>query len=163
MLNLFAVRKGLLGYVNNFKVRMLSPSTIEDSDRDEQLDSRIRMTNDLISIFQNNDAYDQETVNEIIVYLTNSFLNKPEIASILEKSEQDNNQEASQEVASETEDSSEDISRNSMSTFSDSFDFEEPSEEIDTNALVDVGVDLTNTEASPEENDAGFGDYEEFA
>lgn len=166
LLNLFAYRKGLIKYVNNFKVRMLSPSTIEDSDRDEQLEQRIRMVSELVGLYTGNELYDQDTVKSIINYLTSSFLNKPEISKVIEREE---SKQSEEETPQSEESSAEDIggaedyadvdySYNSPSEYSSEFGDVESSTADD---MTDAAVDISGTFADDE--DANFGDYEDFA
>ena len=161
LLNIFAIRKGLDEYVNNFTVKMLSPSTIEDADRDEQLDNRVRMTNDIISLVSSQDSvYSAETVKEVTEYLISTFLNKPEISDILKNSENSNDD-------SETSDSEDTLSEldNGEESFS-SDDFSEPEvvnqpdEFTDIDNALNVAEPLEPTE--PESDDTGFGNFEEY-
>ena len=159
LLNLFAYRKGLTDYVNNFKVRMLSPSTIEDSDRDEQLDNRIRMVTDLLSILETNEKYTPDTIKEVTEYLVTSFLNKPEVSALLsaDKSEEvetetDTEADTSNDADLEFNFDSSDSFSPSESSSGEEFDFEEPAASGEE--------DFTQ---EPENEPADFGDYEEFA
>lgn len=161
LFNIFAIKKGLLDYVNNFKVRMLSPSTIEDSDRDEQLNNRIGMVNDLLAIIQSSECFSEATIKEIVTYLTTTFLNKPEIGSFLEKDESADNSEENQETESEG------LEVSGGADFDTSFDmgggedsWESSDTSIDTDALADAAIDISSSDTA---SDEGFGDYEEFA
>ena len=171
LLNIFAIRKGLTEYVNSFSVRMLSPSTIEDADRDEQLDNRVRITNDLLSIITSQeDAYPKEVVKQITEYLMSTFLNKPEVTEILQSSEdtgaEDEGTESTEEGDAEFNfegggvtggdnfDNSFSDTDFSDETFDTSFDDEESFEDIGD--ALDAAADL------PEEP-SDFGDFEEFA
>lgn len=157
LLNLFAYKKGLISYINAFKVRMLSPSTIEDSDRDEQLDNRIRMMSDLLSMIENDERYDKETVKEIIEYLTSTFLNKPEIASMLKTSE------TALEEDEVTDNGEMNVDMDMGGGFGESEEsFGSSDEGIDFNAMADEGIDLEPSEDAGSDN-SDFGDYEDFA
>ena len=159
LLNVFAIRKNLTDYVNNFKVRMVSPSTIEDDDRDQQLDNRINMTSNLFNIINDAEVITQDGKIELVNYLTSSFLNKPEIAKILN--------EHVKEPQHEDAEVSDDLEGNSMSTSSNM-----SSNDFDFNDLPSVDIsDVPPTDNEESESDAditsgdesGFGDFEEFA
>lgn len=171
LINIFAIRKGLTDYVNEFKIRMLSPSTIEDADRDEQLQQRITMTNDLISIISSNeDVYSKKTVREVTEYLMSTFLNKPEVSDIL-KSQEEENEEADGIESNGDNDIDIDMSMHGGGGFAsgpsnfDMGEFSEPnfdaesSEETDIDSSIDNALDLEE----PVSDTNGFGDFEEFA
>lgn len=157
LINLFAISKGLDDYVNNFKVRMLSPSTIEDSDRDEQLDNRTRMLDAIIGILDNGDRYNEDTIKEVIEYMMSTFLNKPEISKILS-----DDSVKTQEEDEESEDIDIDMSLDEDEPSAPS----RPAPNFDT--IADTGFDFetpaeTPTTSEPEISNTGFGDFEEFA
>ena len=162
LLNIFAIRKGLTDYVNNFKVRMLSPSTIEDADRDEQLDNRIRMTNDMLSIIDNFEGYNDDTKRQVIEYLISVFLNKPEITNILSK------QEAVSEDEPVDDSDGYEMSSGEGSSVSNNFFGDDISQEPSNDFNFDEALPLESTsdeETSVEEpsESSDFGDFEEFA
>lgn len=172
LLNIFAIRKGLTDYVNSFSVRMLSPSTIEDADRDEQLDNRVRMMNDLLSIITSQEnAYPKEVITDVTEYLMSTFLNKPEITEILQGSEdaelEDEGVEPTEgEVQDDFEFSSGGGGGGEFDDFGSGVDFgndefsEEGSGEFeDIDDALDAAVDLP----AESDDDTGFGDFEEFA
>ena len=164
LLNVFAIRKGLPDYVNNFTVRMVSPSTIEDDDRDQQLDNRINMMSNIIDMVKSSEAFTKEGETELITYLTSTFLNKPEISKILE----DNIvPEKSEEP---TDDSLESDIENTGGGITDfdsggglrsiNLDDEFAAEETETPEDIETGDAETGITSGEE---SGFGDFEEFA
>lgn len=165
LLNVFAIRKGLPDYVNNFTVRMVSPSTIEDDDRDQQLDNRINMMSNIIDMVKSSEAFTKEGETELITYLTSTFLNKPEISKILE------NNIAPEPEKEQSEESSGDqnfggSSGGGITDFdsggglrSINLDDEFASEETETGEF--SGEDA-ETGITPGE-EIGFGDFEDFA
>ena len=163
LLNVFAIRKNLTDYVNNFKVRMVSPSTIEDDDRDQQLDNRINMTSNLFNIINDAEVITQEGKIELVNYLTSSFLNKPEIAKILN----DYVKEPEPEETEASDNESMNSTPHSPGMSSDSFDFNDleavdisdvpPMNNEESEDALDSDVGITSGEES------GFGDFEEFA
>ena len=165
LLNVFAIRKGLPDYVNNFTVRMVSPSTIEDDDRDQQLDNRINMMSNIIDMVKSSEAFTKEGETELITYLTSTFLNKPEISKILE------NNIAPEPEKEQSEESSGDQNfggsgGGGITDFdsggglrSINLDDEFASEETETGEF--SGEDA-ETGITPGEK-IGFGDFEDFA
>ena len=163
LINLFAIRKGLNDYVNNFKIRMLSPSTIEDSDRDDQLDNRVRMLDAMLSMIDKDDMYSNEAIKDVTEYMISTFLNKPEVTKILKD---DSQKPSSEEQNEDFEDSVEDSSyRGDASSYSRP----EPMESADFSDIESTGFempeDAENSEASEPSTTTpeGFGDFEDFA
>lgn len=170
LLNIYAIRKGLTDYVNSFTVCMLSPSTIEDADRDEQLDNRVRITNDLISIITaQDDAYNKETVKEVTEFLMSTFLNKPEVTEILQTSEDTGAENEGVDSDSDSRDMDFEFSGGYSShsnppaepTFSD-FRENGLSEVSDIESPVDSGIELDSS-TSVASDTSDFGDFEDFA
>lgn len=51
LLNITFLDKGLSNYVNNFDIKMVSPSTLEDSERNETLNTTIEIVRNLMDLF----------------------------------------------------------------------------------------------------------------
>ena len=85
LLNLFALDKGLDGYVNNFKVRMVSPATTEDAERDETMGVRLDLISSFIELL--GDSYTEETKKKVFEYFVNIYLSDNELSDILEEDE----------------------------------------------------------------------------
>ena len=72
-----------LDYINKFKVKMVSPATIEDTERDEQLQSRLDQAASII------DMIDGKTTEvgmlETVKWIITEFLKLSDIADILNK------------------------------------------------------------------------------
>ncbi len=79
LLNIFFLDKGL-DYINKFTVKMVSPASVEDTERDEQLASRINQVSDLMSLFEN---YDENVKHEVFKSLINDLIQIPSITKIL--------------------------------------------------------------------------------
>lgn len=164
LINIFALRKGLLNYINNFTVEMVSPSTIEDDDRDQQLDNRITMVNNLLEILSGSeDAYSPETLKEVTEYLVSVFLNRPEIVDILIK---DNKQSESEETDSSSYDAQLRTSRGTSNAgYESSSENDEFMADLSDMELPDLG-DSEMTASAEEDTgttDNDFGDFEDFA
>ena len=82
LLNIYFLDKDL-DYINKFKVKMVSPATIEDTERDEQLQSRLDQAASII------DMIDGKTTEvgmlETVKWIITEFLKLSDIADILNK------------------------------------------------------------------------------
>lgn len=82
LLNIFFLDKGL-DYINKFTLKMVSPSTIEDTERDEQLQSRLDQASSII------DMIDGKTTDvgilETVEWILTEFLKLSDVAEILRK------------------------------------------------------------------------------
>ena len=85
LLNLYALDKHRGDYVNNFTVKMVSPSTVEDSERDEQMGSRMDLIGTFIDLL--GDKYSDETIREVFEYFVDYYLSDNELSDILKKDE----------------------------------------------------------------------------
>ena len=80
LLNLFFLDKGL-EYINKFTVKMVSPATIEDIERDEQMSNRINQVNDILNLIS--EVVDDQGKIDTLVHLLSEYLNLSEIAGII--------------------------------------------------------------------------------
>lgn len=80
LLNLFFLDKGL-EYINKFTVKMVSPATIEDIERDEQMSNRINQVSDILSLIS--EVVDDQGKIDTLVHLLSEYLNLSEIAGII--------------------------------------------------------------------------------
>ena len=161
LLNLYALDRNKSDYVNNFTVKMVSPSSVEDSERDEQMSSRMSLIGDFIDLMSS--QYTDKTVKEVFEYFVLLYLNDPELSEILSKDESsDENIESEDErdlnvnVGSDNfgdSDFGNDLDTNEFETDNDT-DFDMNDEES--------GEDLGFTdEETSEENADDFGDFED--
>ena len=81
LINYFFINRDL-DYVNKFKIRMVSPSTLEDNERSEKLSNDINQTRDLLDLVAELD--DKERL-EVLQYLMSNKLKLNDIAEIIEK------------------------------------------------------------------------------
>lgn len=84
LLNIFFIDKGL-DYVNKFKLKMVSPGTVEDSEREDQLNDKISQTRDILDLIDSANV-GEDTKNDVLVKLLKDFVSVPDIANIIEKS-----------------------------------------------------------------------------
>ena len=87
LLNLYAIDRGFTDYVNNFSVKMVSPSTTEDAERDETLKTKLDITDAIMQLI--GDAYTDDTKRDVFEYLLNQFMNDPELVDILRDASED--------------------------------------------------------------------------
>lgn len=80
LINYFFIDKNQ-DYVNKFTIKMVSPSTVEDTERAEQLSENIRQTSDVMNLVS---ELPDETRMNILKELFNSKLNMPEIANYIQ-------------------------------------------------------------------------------
>lgn len=83
LLNLFALDRGQTDYINNFTVKMLSPSTTEDAERDETLDTRINIVDRLLTLIPD-ESVRPKTKKDMLVYYMSNYLSETEVAQMLE-------------------------------------------------------------------------------
>ena len=82
LLNLYFLDKGL-DYINCFTIKMVSPSTIEDTERDEQLNNRLNQASDILSMIDG--KTDEKGIFEVILWILENFLNLSDISEILKE------------------------------------------------------------------------------
>ncbi len=80
LLNLFFLDKGL-EYINKFTVKMVSPATIEDIERDEQMSNRINQVSDILNLIS--EVVDDQGKIDTLVHLLSEYLDLSEIAGII--------------------------------------------------------------------------------
>lgn len=83
LINLYALNRGLTGYINNFSVKMTSPSTTEDAERDEQLANRLDIVDRLLSLLPEDEMIGKQTKKDILVDLMSGYLGEAEIAEYI--------------------------------------------------------------------------------
>lgn len=83
LINIFFLDRGLNDYINNFTIRMVSPSTIEDSDRLEMLGNKINLIADLMSTLS--DVEDSSARLEIIINLLNRYISDEDLNTLLKE------------------------------------------------------------------------------
>ena len=78
ILNLFFIDKNL-DYVNKFTVKMVTPTTSEDTERSEILTNKISQVRDIMDLYAD---YSEEVRHEILKTLTSDLLQIPSISEI---------------------------------------------------------------------------------
>ena len=72
-------------YIGKFKIKMTSPSTVQDKDRDESFKQKIDSIQQLINIISSENIVKPKTKKDIIKYLITNMLNKQEISDLIGK------------------------------------------------------------------------------
>ena len=86
LINVFAYKRGVTEYMNNFTIKMVSPSAVEDNERDEKLKNHTDMIRDLMDVINNlDDAYGVQTKKEILNYMIQTLLQDNGLTEILIK------------------------------------------------------------------------------
>lgn len=83
LINLYALDKDKEDYVNEFTIKMTSPATVEDSERDEQMSSKMSLISDFIDLM--GEAYSDETKKEVFEYMISTYIGDSEITERLKK------------------------------------------------------------------------------
>ena len=147
LINLYAIDKNLDNYVNNFTIKMTSPATVEDSERDEQMSSKMQLISDFIDLL--GDSYSIDTKKEIFEYMVSTYIGDSTISEKLKddkpEPEEPTESEGDFGESSGSSDFSSDVDVNIDSGF------EEP-EELETTGPEEFG--------STEEQEEDFGDFE---
>lgn len=82
LLNIIFADKGL-DYINKFTLKMVSPSTLEDTERDEQINSRLDQASSILQMLQ--DLVDEAGIKEVLEWLLSDYLSLSDIAEIVKK------------------------------------------------------------------------------
>ena len=80
LLNLYFLDKGL-DYINNFTLKMVSPATIEDTERDEMISNRLNQARDILDLLDG--KVDSKTILKVTDWLFGTFLNLSDISKII--------------------------------------------------------------------------------
>lgn len=85
LINIFALDDGIgEKVVNNFEVRLTPVITVEDSRRDELMQSKIRNMSDILNLFNSIEAIDDKTRLNMLVEWLSNYLSQQDIVDILD-------------------------------------------------------------------------------
>ena len=84
LINVFAYKRGLSKYINDFNIKMVSPSAVEDNERDEKLRAHTDIIRDLMNVIDS-ENYTDDTKKKVLNYLIQSMLQDNELNDILSK------------------------------------------------------------------------------
>ena len=82
-INLMLLDKGLDGYVNNFELHMLPPTTQEEIDRRDNLSNKVQLTSDVMNMLS--DIEDPVTRLKILKNLLSKVIDDSEIVELLQE------------------------------------------------------------------------------
>ena len=86
LINIFALDRGFNKYINNFTVKMTSPATTEDAERDETIGTRADVVDRVLGLIPE-DMIDPQTRKDIIVNYLSNYLSQPDISAMVEQDE----------------------------------------------------------------------------
>lgn len=85
LMNVFAYARGVSQYMNNFTIKMVSPSAVEDNERDEKIKNHTDMIRDLMDVINTlDDGYKIETKKKILNYMIETLLQDNGLSDILQ-------------------------------------------------------------------------------
>lgn len=86
LINVYAYKKGLSDYMNMFTIKMVSPSAVEDNERDEKLKNHTDMIRDIMQVINDQDeSYNPKTKKKMIAYLAQTLLQDQGLTDILQE------------------------------------------------------------------------------
>ena len=86
LINIFAYKRNIPEYINGFTIKMVSPSAVEDNERDEKLIAHTDMIRSIMDVINNVDeGYKTETKKSILNYLIKTLLQDNGLSDILEE------------------------------------------------------------------------------
>lgn len=150
LINLFCIDKGLEDYVNKFSVRMVSPATTEDAERNETMSDTINLVSAFMDLI--GDAYSPETQKEVFEYFVSIYLSESDVAEILKK-----DVSADDDEGNEFGDAHSDVSGSQDIDF----DIETTSGDEDLGFGDETTTDTTVVGADNGPENGGFGDFED--
>ena len=83
LVNLYLVHRGMSEKLDEFKIRVVSPTTVEDLDRDEQLQAKLGLVSGIMQYVQELPEVDAQ---KVLNYLLTNYLSDPSIADIIKDS-----------------------------------------------------------------------------
>jgi hypothetical protein len=101
LINIFAIDRGMSGYVNRFTIKMQSPATTEDSERDESFGTKTDIVGDILNLIDSGN-YSDDTKKAVLEYMIGTYIGNNDLAKILS----DDKPEAPEEPTDDSSDSS---------------------------------------------------------
>lgn len=101
LINLYALDRGLTDHVGNFTIKMVSPATVEDQERDETMDNHVNMISSILELIDT-DYFKDGTKKDVLLHFIRNMLNEPEVADILDDDTAVEEQEAEGDEPSES-------------------------------------------------------------
>ncbi len=86
LINIFAYKRNLPQYINEYNIKMVSPSAVEDNERDEKLRAHTDIIRDIMDVIDKvEDGYDIITKKKILNYLIQTMLQDIDLNDILQE------------------------------------------------------------------------------
>lgn len=82
LINYYLIDRGMANEINNFTVRMVTPTTVEDSEREEILQNRIQIASSFIMLLNELPGVDKM---ELVNYLSDQILRDPHLKKIIDE------------------------------------------------------------------------------
>ena len=83
-INLILIDKGLSQYINEFTLKMLPPTTQEDSDRRESLYNKVQLSSDIMNLI--GDQIEDPTVKlKVLKNLLSGYITDPDILALIQE------------------------------------------------------------------------------
>jgi len=83
LINYYLIDRGMPNSINEFQVRMVTPSTVEDSEREEMLQNRIQITSAFLMLF--NDLGDVVDKEKMINFVADYIMREPAVKDMIDK------------------------------------------------------------------------------
>ena len=163
-INLMCIDKGLDNYVNKFTLHMVIPTTQEEIDRRDNLSNKVQLVSDIMNMMS--DINDVPTKLKVLKTLLANTIDDPDVVALLqeyiEKLEEENPEDilSSEDTTEGEEDANINISGGAPRSFNDTFgaelnsdnteDNSENSEETVLPSPTDLGIDMSDSQASEE-------------
>lgn len=100
MVNLMLIDKGLDNYVNKFTIKMQSPTTQEEKDRQDAKGVNINMIQDVMNLLDSTEIQDASAKLKILKYMLSNTISDPDIISVIQ--EQIDNMETEEDAGVDT-------------------------------------------------------------
>lgn len=80
LVNLYLLHRGMEDKIGEFTIKVVSPSTVEDSERDEQLQSRLNIIATIMQTVAELPGVDQQ---QVLSQLLTTYLNDPNVSEVI--------------------------------------------------------------------------------
>lgn len=169
LINLFALDKGLDDYVNKFTVKMVSPSTTEEQERDETLGTKVSLASDILGLIDTYYPDNNDMSREVLKYFTSMYFSDSKLTSIIESNEEKesiDDEESNKESDLDNFDISDSEPDNHDSILSRGNvghnDFNNFDVEPKSFNNTPIANSLSEPELPESGEESGFGDFEKF-
>ena len=167
IINLFLIDKNMIGYINDFKIRMQPPTTQEEIDRREYTNNKISLTRDVMDLL--GDITDASVKLNILKSMLANVITNTEVISLLQdeveklqKEEEEGLEPENKEQTIETirterespEENDEDLSDISINVLN--IEENEDNQPLDLDSETDISQEETSEDNLPNPSDLGL-------